>query len=160
MTAAPPTILRAHAEQDHAAELEALARIDDRQRPPGWRLSPWAVVQYVLGGTLADGTAIVAKYIGDRRLVEIAVATLATDRALLLLGVPGTAKTWLSEHLRRRSAATRRSSSRARREPARTRSVTAGTTPGSCPRARAGTPSSRARSWSAWTAGRSSGSRS
>jgi MoxR-like ATPase len=27
------------------------------------------------------------------------VATLATDRALLLLGVPGTAKTWLSEHL-------------------------------------------------------------
>jgi MoxR-like ATPase len=31
--------------------------------------------------------------------VEIAVATLATDRALLLLGVPGTAKTWMSEHL-------------------------------------------------------------
>jgi MoxR-like ATPase len=27
------------------------------------------------------------------------VATLATDRALLLLGVPGTAKSWLSEHL-------------------------------------------------------------
>jgi MoxR-like ATPase len=27
------------------------------------------------------------------------VATLATDRALLLLGVPGTAKTWMSEHL-------------------------------------------------------------
>jgi MoxR-like ATPase len=39
------------------------------------------------------------KYVGDRRLVEIAVATLATDRALLLLGVPGTAKSWLSEHL-------------------------------------------------------------
>src|SRR5262249_40428240 len=32
-------------------------------------------------------------------LVEIAIATLATDRALLLLGVPGTAKTWLGEHL-------------------------------------------------------------
>ena len=31
--------------------------------------------------------------------MEIAVATLATDRALLLLGVPGTAKTWVSEHL-------------------------------------------------------------
>ena len=27
------------------------------------------------------------------------MATLATDRALLLLGVPGTAKTWVSEHL-------------------------------------------------------------
>src|ERR687890_671894 len=33
------------------------------------------------------------------RLAAIAIATLATDRALLLLGVPGTAKTWLSEHL-------------------------------------------------------------
>jgi MoxR-like ATPase len=31
--------------------------------------------------------------------MEIAVATLATDRALLLLGVPGTAKSWVSEHL-------------------------------------------------------------
>ena len=39
------------------------------------------------------------KYVGSRRLVEVAVATLATDRALLLLGVPGTAKSWLSEHL-------------------------------------------------------------
>jgi MoxR-like ATPase len=101
MTAAPQpaAVLRAHAEQDNAAELDALARQDDKQRPTGWRLSPWAVVSYVLGGKLADGTAIVPKYIGDRRLVEIAVATLATDRALLLLGVPGTAKTWLSEHL-------------------------------------------------------------
>jgi MoxR-like ATPase len=95
----PASILRAHAEQEHAAELEALAGVDDRQRPTGWRLSPWAVVTYVMGGTLPDGTSVTAKYIGERRLVEIAVATLATDRALLLLGVPGTAKTWLSEHL-------------------------------------------------------------
>ena len=99
MSMPPPEILRAHAEQANAAELEALARVDDRQRPPGWRLSPWAVVTFVLGGTLSDGMAIVPKYIGDRRLVEIAVATLATDRALLLIGVPGTAKSWLSEHL-------------------------------------------------------------
>jgi MoxR-like ATPase len=94
-----PAVLRAHAEQDNAAELESVGRVDDHQRPPGWKLSPWAVVTYVLGGKLPDGTQIVSKYIGDRRLVEIAVATLATDRALLLLGVPGTAKTWLSEHL-------------------------------------------------------------
>ena len=46
-----------------------------------------------------DRVVITPKYVGQRRLVEIAVATLATDRALLLLGVPGTAKTWLSEHL-------------------------------------------------------------
>ena len=97
--AAPSTILRPHAEQEFAHELAALAAVDDRERPPSWHLSPWAVVTYVLGGTLADGTVITPKYVGQRRLVEIAVATLATDRALLLLGVPGTAKTRLSEHL-------------------------------------------------------------
>jgi MoxR-like ATPase len=93
------TVLRPHAEQSYEAELAALAAADDRPRPPGWRLSPWAVTTYVLGGTAPDGTAITPKYVGSRRLIEVAVATLATDRALLLLGVPGTAKTWLSEHL-------------------------------------------------------------
>src|SRR5205085_6568142 len=62
-------------------------------------LSPAAVVTYLLGGEAADGSVVVPKYVGPRRLMEIAVATLATDRALLLLGVPGTAKTWVSEHL-------------------------------------------------------------
>jgi MoxR-like ATPase len=52
-----------------------------------------------MGGTLENGTAISPKYVGNRRLIEIAVATLATDRALLLLGVPGTAKSWVSEHI-------------------------------------------------------------
>ncbi|MBW3640516.1 MAG: AAA family ATPase [Actinobacteria bacterium] len=99
-TAVPiPEVLRPHAEDQYAAELAALDAADDRQRPPAWRLSPWAVVTYVLGGTLPDGTVVTPKYVGARRLVEVAVATLATDRALLLLGSPGTAKTWLSEHL-------------------------------------------------------------
>ncbi|HEY5276034.1 MAG TPA: AAA family ATPase [Coriobacteriia bacterium] len=92
-------LMRPHAEQEHAKELAAIARVDDRTKPPQWKLSPWAVVTYVLGGTLDDGTVITPKYVGSRRLVETAVATLATDRALLLLGVPGTAKSWLSEHL-------------------------------------------------------------
>jgi len=92
-------ILRAHAEQQYADELAALAREDGRPRPPSWRLSPWAVTTYLLGGTLAGGTEISAKYLGSRRLIEVAVATIATDRALLLLGVPGTAKTWVGEHL-------------------------------------------------------------
>jgi MoxR-like ATPase len=96
---AVPHALRPHAEQEYAAELAALAAADDRPRPPSWRLSPWAVVTYVLGGALGDGTVITPKYIGSRRLIEVAVATLATDRALMLLGPPGTAKTWLSEHL-------------------------------------------------------------
>jgi len=92
------SIIRPHAETAYAEELEALARSDDRPRPPGWRLSPWAVVTYLVGGK-AGKRDIETKYFGNRRLMEIAVATLATDRALLLLGVPGTAKTWVSEHL-------------------------------------------------------------
>jgi MoxR-like ATPase len=92
-------VLRPHAEDEFAGELAALAASDDRPRPPNWRLSPWAVVTYLLGGVTPDGTAISPKYVGQRRLIEIAVATLATDRSLLILGVPGTAKTWVSEHL-------------------------------------------------------------
>ncbi|WP_253873913.1 ATP-binding protein [Actinomadura rupiterrae] len=92
-------MLRPHAEQQYAHELALLAEHDDRPRPPGWLLSPWAVTTYLLGGELPDGSEVSPKYIGPRRLVEVAVATLATDRALLLLGVPGTAKTWMSEHL-------------------------------------------------------------
>src|SRR5215218_6213982 len=95
----PADILRAHAENAYAGELVALAAADDRPRPPSWRLSPWAVTTYILGGTLPNGVRITPKYLGSERLVEIAVASLATDRALLLLGVPGTAKTWLGEHL-------------------------------------------------------------
>lgn len=94
-----PSILRRHAEHQYAEELAALAKADERQRPPNWKLSPWAVATYLLGGKLDNGFEVSAKYIGNRRLIEIAVSTLATDRALLLLGVPGTAKTWVSEHL-------------------------------------------------------------
>ncbi|RZU49156.1 MoxR-like ATPase [Krasilnikovia cinnamomea] len=89
------TVLRPHAEDQYAEELALLAAADDRPRPPGWRLSPQAVVTYLLG----DGAKVSPKYVGPRRLIEVAVSTLATDRALLLLGVPGTAKTWVSEHL-------------------------------------------------------------
>ena len=98
MTPPLTELLRPHAEEIFAAELDALAAADTHTRPPSWRLSPWAVCTYLLGGD-ADGTPVTPKYIGPRRLVEVAVATLATDRALLLLGVPGTAKTWVSEHL-------------------------------------------------------------
>jgi MoxR-like ATPase len=92
-------LLRPHAEQQFAEELAEIAKADTKARPPRWRLSPWAVSTYLLGGKLDNGFEISPKYIGNRRIIEIAVATLATDRALLLLGVPGTAKTWVSEHL-------------------------------------------------------------
>lgn len=91
-------ILRQPAEVIYQQELAALKAADTLSRPEKWQLSPQAVVTYLLGGAV-DDMPITPKYIGSRRLIETAVATLATDRALLLLGVPGTAKSWVSEHL-------------------------------------------------------------
>jgi MoxR-like ATPase len=92
-------LLREHAEQLFADEIEELVKADTKQRPPNWKLSPWAVSTYLLGGKLDNGFEVSPKYIGNKRLMEIAIATLTTDRALLLYGVPGTAKSWVSEHL-------------------------------------------------------------
>ena len=92
-------VLRKHAEIQFAEELAELKKSDNHQRPTNWAMSPWAVATYLLGGKLENGFEISPKYIGNRRLIEIAVATLATDRGLLLFGVPGTAKSWVSEHL-------------------------------------------------------------
>ncbi|MDY6898604.1 MAG: AAA family ATPase [Cyanobacteriota bacterium] len=93
------TLLREHAEHQFAEELAELVKVDKRQRPPNWKLSPWAVMTYLMGGKLDSGFEVSPKYIGDKRVIEIAIATLTTDRALLLIGVPGTAKSWVSEHL-------------------------------------------------------------
>jgi MoxR-like ATPase len=92
-------IQRTPAEVLYKAELKALVSADQGPKPPNWKLSPKRVVDYIMGTQLKDGTKISPKYIGDRSLIEIAVATLTTDRALLLSGIPGTAKTWVSEHL-------------------------------------------------------------
>ena len=92
-------VLREHAEQQFAEELHELSQADSRPRPPNWQMSPWAVAKYLLGGKLDSGFEVTPKYVGNSRTIEVAIATLATDRALLLLGVPGTAKTWVSEHL-------------------------------------------------------------
>lgn len=92
-------VIRQHAEQEYAEELAALVEVDHYAKPPNWNLSPWAVLQYLMGGTLSSGFEISPKYIGNPRVIEVAIATLATERALLLVGVPGTAKTWVAEHL-------------------------------------------------------------
>lgn len=92
--------IRQPAEIKYQAELSALALADKAPKPPGWRLSPRAVATYILGSeTPVGGVKITPKYIGDRSIVEVAIATLASDRALMLVGEPGTAKSWLSEHL-------------------------------------------------------------
>lgn len=92
-------VLRQPSETLFHEEMEALKAVDDRPRLPNWQLSPWAVVTFLMGGTLSNGFEISPKYIGNRRLIEIAVATLTTDRALLLYGLPGTAKSWVAENL-------------------------------------------------------------
>ena len=92
-------ILRPHAEVAYAKELKHLIKIDTKPKPTNWNMSPWAVVTYILGGKLEDGFEVEPKYFGQQRLIEVAVATLATDRALMLMGIPGTAKTWVAEHL-------------------------------------------------------------
>jgi MoxR-like ATPase len=93
------TLLRQHAEQLFGQELEELQKQDSGKRPQNWKLTPQSVVTYLTGGKLKNGFEVSPKYIGNKRLMEIAVATLTTDRALLLYGLPGTAKSWVSEHL-------------------------------------------------------------
>lgn len=91
-------ILRLPAEKVYAHEINALIKNEKGKIPVGWQMSPQSVLTYIIGGK-AGKTVITPKYIGNKRLVEIAIATLLTDRALLLIGEPGTAKSWLSEHL-------------------------------------------------------------
>src|SRR5262245_62224273 len=91
-------VLRAPAEELFAEEIAALIQEDKYEKPPGWKMSARAVHTYICGGK-AGKRDISPNYIGHPRLVEIAISTLVTDRALLLIGEPGTAKSWLSEHL-------------------------------------------------------------
>ena len=92
------TTLRLPAEKLYEDEIAALIKAEKHSVPTGWRMSPRSVLTYICGGK-AGRKEITPKYIGNPRLVEIAIATLVTDRALLLIGEPGTAKSWLSEHL-------------------------------------------------------------
>jgi MoxR-like ATPase len=90
-----------------AEELAFLAAYDTGPKPPGWNLTPRAVVTFVMGSnsealSLPDKKArmvISTKFVGERALVERAVITLAGERGLLLVGEPGTAKSMLSELL-------------------------------------------------------------
>lgn len=91
-------ILRLPAEQLFQKEIDALIAAEKDPVPTGWKMSPRSVRTYICGGKVGR-TQITPKYIGHERLVEIAISTLVTDRALLLIGEPGTAKSWLSEHL-------------------------------------------------------------
>jgi predicted NACHT family NTPase len=100
-------VLRLPAERVYADQLEALKQSDTETPPASWKLSPRSVLTYILGGKTLDATIdgkkqkveITRKFFGDTAIVERAIVTLASDRALLLVGDPGTGKSWLSEHL-------------------------------------------------------------
>ncbi|PSK96759.1 dynein-related subfamily AAA family protein [Murinocardiopsis flavida] len=98
------------AELRHAAELTFLAAYDPGPRPPGWLMTPRAVVTFIMGGDgvlhlpapvdgVPSSAEVTPKFVGERGLVERSVVTLAGERGLLLVGEPGTAKSMLSELL-------------------------------------------------------------
>jgi MoxR-like ATPase len=89
-------VLRAPAEIKYADELQYLAENDTSQRPSNWWLSPQMVRAFILGD---DKLKIDQKWFGDSVTVERAIVTLASDRGLLLIGDPGTGKSWLAELL-------------------------------------------------------------
>ena len=91
-------MLRLPAELLYKNEIDALIENETNPVPDSWQMSPKSVLTYIMGGK-SGNTKITPKYMGDRKIVEICIATLVTDRALLLIGEPGTAKSWLSEHL-------------------------------------------------------------
>lgn len=93
----PATPQRPPAEVLHADELASREKgCAGDPRPPGWRMTPRAVLDFVLG----DGTEdYPAKFVGRRAFLERCIVSLATNRGLMLIGEPGTAKSFLSELL-------------------------------------------------------------
>ena len=88
---------RPSAEVLYADELAKLAKESVKQpRPEGWNLPPAAVLRFVLGDSEKGEPA---KFVGKRSFLERCIVSLATNRGLMMIGEPGTAKSYLSELL-------------------------------------------------------------
>src|SRR3954465_7114863 len=101
-------MVRPPAEVVFAEQLAALSASDKSARPAGWKLSPRAVRQFIIGADAPIAhswhgaktrTVVTQKFYGDDALVERCIVTLLGNRGLLLVGEPGTAKSMLSELL-------------------------------------------------------------
>jgi len=90
------SVQRPPAEVLYADELERLRAKDKAEKPPGWVLSPRVVRTFILGDTALN---IRRKFVGYPSVVDRAMVALATNRGLMLVGEPGTAKSLLSELL-------------------------------------------------------------
>ena len=91
-----PRVQRPPAERRYREELARLAAEDTAERPPGWALSLQAARRFILGD---EAAGIRRKFVGDPSLIDRALVSLATNRGLMLVGEPGTAKSLLSELL-------------------------------------------------------------
>lgn len=89
-------VQRPPAEIRYAGELARLRENDTGDRPPGWALSLRAARRFILGD---DELGIARKFVGDPSLIDRSLVALATNRGLMLVGEPGTAKSLLSELL-------------------------------------------------------------
>src|SRR5690554_497763 len=87
---------REPAEVTYREELEKLIAMDPGPIPPGWQMSPRGVEKFLLGD---ETLGIERKFVADRGVVVRIIISLCTSRGCLLVGEPGTAKSWLSELL-------------------------------------------------------------
>lgn len=108
-------IIKEPAEIKYKDELQYLIDSDDSSKKPiNWKLSPKQVIKFILGSdepidssssTKGKGKSkkteisISKKFYGDPILIQRTVASLASNKALMLIGEPGTAKSFLSELL-------------------------------------------------------------
>ncbi len=97
-------IIRQPYESLYKDELEALKVNDKDLKPEGWLLSPKSVRKFILGSSdelkyKNKKIQVSQKFYGDSGLIDRCIVTLMSNRALMLVGDPGTAKSMLSELL-------------------------------------------------------------